>query len=426
MGGSPAIIDIRQARGGAGDASVLLQLDEAARSRQGHVLRAAAHRHDAASRRPCRSAGAASTQPRVEIDLSRAAIDNLLPGWIKPAGRPAKVSFNLHEERGQELRDFVLDSGPVQLRGQVQLSAEGALERAELSSLKLSPGDDLQAQVDRSGGALPGVALRGNVGDARPAHALPHQPWRAGSSGAKDARVAGHRPRPGGQHPDRAQRGGPHQRLAPRSACARATCASSSCPGRLRGAAVAAQLAVRERGAPTLNVQSQDAGATLRFLDIYKRMVGRRPRASRSHGRRAPGGQHDDRRLRAAGRAGAAPHHPGPAGRRRSRAATPASRRSTPRRSSFTALKVSFNRTATKLEFRDAAIWGPSVGFKLDGWIDFGRDRADIAGTFVPAYGARTTCSRRCRCSGRCSAAGRTRGCSRSPSASPASPARRR
>ena len=53
----------------------------------------------------------------------------------------------------------------------------------------------------------------------------------------------------------------------------------------------------------------------------------------------------------------------------------------------FTALKASFSRTATKLDFRDAAIFGPSVGFKLDGWIDYVRDRADIAGTFVPAYG---------------------------------------
>ena len=70
------------------------------------------------------------TQPRVEIDLSKAASYNLLPGWIKPAGRPARASFNLHEERGQELRDFVLDSGPVQLRGLVQLAAEGRLERA--------------------------------------------------------------------------------------------------------------------------------------------------------------------------------------------------------------------------------------------------------------------------------------------------------
>jgi hypothetical protein len=32
-------------------------------------------------------------------------------------------------------------------------------------------------------------------------------------------------------------------------------------------------------------------------------------------------------------------------------------------------------------------IWGPQVGFTVGGWIDYGRDRTDISGTFVPAYG---------------------------------------
>jgi hypothetical protein len=53
----------------------------------------------------------------------------------------------------------------------------------------------------------------------------------------------------------------------------------------------------------------------------------------------------------------------------------------------FTKLKAEFGRTNSRLEFRDAAIWGAQVGFKLSGWIDYGRDRADISGTFVPAYG---------------------------------------
>jgi hypothetical protein len=44
--------------------------------------------------------------------------------------------------------------------------------------------------------------------------------------------------------------------------------------GRFRSAAVSAQLARAERGPPSLTVQSRDAGATLRFLDIYRRMSG--------------------------------------------------------------------------------------------------------------------------------------------------------
>jgi hypothetical protein len=115
MAGSPAIIDIRQPRGGTGEASVLLQLDEAARARKGMSFGA-----QLAGITPLRVtlplAKGVKGQPRIEIDLSKAAIDNLLPGWIKPAGRPGKLSFVLNEEKGQELRELVLDSGPVHLR----------------------------------------------------------------------------------------------------------------------------------------------------------------------------------------------------------------------------------------------------------------------------------------------------------------------
>ncbi|MFL4990681.1 MAG: hypothetical protein ACJ8DV_05240, partial [Microvirga sp.] len=40
-----------------------------------------------------------------------------------------------------------------------------------------------------------------------------------------------------------------------------------------------------------------------------------------------------------------------------------------------------------RLDFKDAAIWGNQIGFTLGGFIDYARDRLDIAGTFVPAYG---------------------------------------
>ena len=53
----------------------------------------------------------------------------------------------------------------------------------------------------------------------------------------------------------------------------------------------------------------------------------------------------------------------------------------------FTKAKVDFTRTAGRIDFKDAAIWGRQVGFTLGGFIDYSRDRADIVGTFVPAYG---------------------------------------
>jgi hypothetical protein len=322
--------------------------------------------------------------PKVEIDLSRAAIDNLLPGWVKPAGRPGKLTFTLNEERGQELRDLVLDSGPVHLRGQVSLSAEGTLERADIAMLKLSPGDDLRAQVERSGGVLR-VGIRGNVGDARPLLRSFTSPGGGGRSGAK-AR----------ESPDvdldvnvNILTGHNEEALTNVSAkvgLRRGDLRQLQLSGRLRGATVAAQLSARDRGAPTLNVQSQDAGATLRFLDVYKRMAGGELSLQVSTG---DGPQAGSMTI------GSFALRDEPALRRIIPGGPQAQVASSDPRIpaidtaevAFTALKVSFSRTATKLDFRDAAIYGPSVGFKLDGWIDYGRDRADISGTFVPAYG---------------------------------------
>jgi hypothetical protein len=53
----------------------------------------------------------------------------------------------------------------------------------------------------------------------------------------------------------------------------------------------------------------------------------------------------------------------------------------------FTRARVDFTRTATRIDFKDAAIWGQQIGFTLGGYIDYARDRADISGTFVPAFG---------------------------------------
>ena len=53
----------------------------------------------------------------------------------------------------------------------------------------------------------------------------------------------------------------------------------------------------------------------------------------------------------------------------------------------FTKARFEFTRTAGRLDFKDGAIWGNQIGFTLGGFIDYARDRLDITGTFVPAYG---------------------------------------
>jgi hypothetical protein len=58
-----------------------------------------------------------------------------------------------------------------------------------------------------------------------------------------------------------------------------------------------------------------------------------------------------------------------------------------PTAAKFTKLQAGFVRTGGRLEIRDGLMYSPQIGTKLDGWLDFARNRVDMTGTFVPAYG---------------------------------------
>lgn len=52
----------------------------------------------------------------------------------------------------------------------------------------------------------------------------------------------------------------------------------------------------------------------------------------------------------------------------------------------FDKMSASFSRTAGRLELREAVVFNSHMGLTTQGFIDYGRDRVDLNGTFVPAY----------------------------------------
>lgn len=382
----PVSIDIRQPRNAPGEGVLAFTLDDAARARKGMGLG-----KDLTGPVPVRVAvplgKGAKSGIKVEADLSKAAVDNLVPGWVKPAGRPGKLSFlapnTSASNGGSELREFVLDSGSAQMRGTLLLSGEGHLDRAELSSFKLSPVDDMRVVVERSGNVYR-ASVRGAVADARPFIRSYTGPAGTGS-GSRDQREA--------RDVDldlavNILTGFNDEALTNTTLKASAKnrdLRQLQMNGRLRSAAVSAQLERYERGPPILTLQSQDAGATLRFVDIYRRMHGGsltlqvtmsdgpqrgivtaqsfvlrdEPALKRIASTQSQGGGEDVK--------------------------------SNPRfdvnEVEFAKLNAEFTRTNSELKFRDAAIYGMQVGFKLSGSVDYPRDRVDVSGTFVPAYG---------------------------------------
>ena len=273
LSGTPASIELRQSPAAPGELAVLLTLDEAARARRGLSL-GNQLTGPIALRIGVPLGVEGKGHPKVEVDFAKAAIDNLIPGWSKPAGRPGRMTFVLNEGSPADIRDLVVDSGTVQMRGTASFSPDGNLEKADITTLKFSQGDDARAQLERIGGVYK-VNVRGNVLDARPfLKSLTTAPAAApASSRDKEPReqkdvdldlavniVTGHN--------DEALTNG-SLKVSSRSRELRHLQLS----GRFRSAPVSAQLTRAARGS-VVTLQSDDAGATLRFADIYKRMVG--------------------------------------------------------------------------------------------------------------------------------------------------------
>jgi hypothetical protein len=388
IAGSPATVDVHRTREAGGEANVAFSLDDAARARRGlgfgqQLTGPVAVKASLPLGQPQQSG------IRIEADLTKATVDQLFPGWTKAAGKPGKLSLVLVEGTPTEIRDLQLDSGSVQIRGSATLSADGDLDKAELPVVKLSPGDDMRAQIDRSGNAFK-VTVRGNVGDARPF---------TKTIGSAPTTTSGR----GGQ-------GRPskdfdldlalniltgHNDEAITNAVIKASVRKDNIrqldlKGRLGSSNLMAQtLPMRASGGASILLQAEDAGALLRFLDVYRRMVGGELTIQMSAGDGPQNGTLTLRQFQLRNEPGLRRIIPTQS---QVIAGTDANGNVQATRIdlnevAFTKARMDFTRTSGRIDFQDAAIWGAQLGFTLSGFVDYARDRTDISGTFVPAYG---------------------------------------
>ena len=382
--GAPVTIDLKQAKPGApGEALVTLVLDETFRARKGlPVAPQLSGPIPARFSVPVGRPGSGKPPIRVEADLSKVGVDGLLPGWTKASGKSGKVAFTLVEtgSGATELRDIALDAGVTSARGNATLAADGSFDRAELSSLKLSAGDDMRVSVDRNGN-LYKVSVRGAVADARP---FLKDLTDSDGKPSKD-------PNPKEVEADVAVNiltgfngeamTGANLKMSTRGGDIR----SAQFRGKFGAAPFTASIAKGERGAPVLALDSADSGATLRFLDTYKRMYGGLLLLSLSLNDGPQNGvvQVRDFVLRdepalssIVSRAPSSADAVDARGRRIQQATDVA----------FDRMRANFNRNRSRLSFSDAAISNAGMGFTLSGWLDTTKERTQIDGTFVPMY----------------------------------------
>lgn len=384
IGGGPAGIDVQKNRQG-GQANVTFVLDENARAKRGlsfgpQLTGSVALKASVPLGRPD------ATGIMIEADLAKASINQLVPGWVKPAGKPGKLTFAMIDGADTEIRDLQLDSGSVQLRGTATLSKDGDLEKADLSTFKLSAGDDMRAQIDHAG-VVYKVTVRGNVGDARPfIKGFGSQPAARNGAAQKDSKdvdldlslniLTGFN--------DEAI-----TNAAIKASVRKDILRQLEMKGRLGATNVVGRTDGQGRNGSVIVIQAEDAGALLRFTDVYKRMAGGDLILHMATG---DGPQAGLMMLQSFSLVNE------PALRRiiptqtqiiagQDQAGNPQSIRVDVNEVSFARARVEFTRTAGRIDFKDAAIFGNQIGFTLGGFIDYAKDRMDISGTFVPAFG---------------------------------------
>lgn len=205
----------------------------------------------------------------VTADLARATLSVPWAGWSKGSGVPARASFTMTGNGNRvELSDFTLQGETFGAKGAISL-VNGSLSGMRLSSARLNRGDDFSVDV-KAAGRGHDVTIRGNRIDVRSLIKL--YVAGAGSAGGTgeggpvriDLEVAAMT----GFHGEALQnvrliysgKGGrtDHMEFSAVTGSGRQVTFTDG----------------RNEGTRTLAMRSTDAGALLRFLDIYERMEG--------------------------------------------------------------------------------------------------------------------------------------------------------
>jgi Protein of unknown function len=379
IGGTPATLDYRKARGD-NDAEVHLDgmLDETARNNFG------LDPWDSISGSiPIRLAGRVGTTAdrdgrfSVEADLTPAQIAGFMPGWVKPAGKPARATFTLTTQpQSIRIDDMVIEGAGGGVKGAVEMDGSGQLQSANFPSYGFADGDKASLKVDRGPDGTLRVVMRGEVYDGRG--------FVKAVTGGAAANAPGKNPTPDVDLDMKLGAVVGFNGEALRSVDLK----MSRRAGEIRSfglnakigrdATLTGELRARAGGRQVVALATNDGGALFRFTDVYSRMTGGQmviamdaPSATNPT---QQGGLtvrdfviHGEEQLeRAVAQNG-----------------TTAQRNDM----NFSSMRVDFTRTPGRVVLRDGVVRGPLLGATIDGLVDYTGDEVHLRGTLVPLYG---------------------------------------
>jgi hypothetical protein len=330
--------------------AVQLVLDDAARARFG--FDAGPGMTGPVGVRLCgRMTGDKDARISVDADLTQARIDNLMPGWVKPSGKPNRATFH-GRETGQDTRfeDVVIDGSGAVVKGNAEIDSSGDLIAANFPCSSPCPtATRTSLKADRSTDGTLRLSMRGEVYDGRnfvksvfggqSSDPKVKQKFQDMDVDVKLGAVAGHNGEAlRGLDLKMTRRAGQIRTFTFNSKIGRDTALS----GELRGAA---------RGRQVLYFETDDAGALFRFTDNYARMQGGQMWVAIDPP--TPDQQPQDGLLNI--RDFSIKGEPS-----LDRVVTGAS--TSPKGVEFSRMKVEFTRTQGKLAIREGLVRGPQVG----------------------------------------------------------------
>jgi uncharacterized protein DUF3971 len=373
INGQLAALDYRKPNEGDADIKLLATLDDASRARLGFDLGPAV-----SGAIPVKLIGkiGGDTRLGIDADLTALKLDNILPGWVKANGRSTHVTFNVVQKpQSTRLEDIVVDGGGSSIKGSLEIDQNGDLVNANFPTYAPSEGDKTSLRADRGPDGVLKVTMRGDVFDGRGFLKTAISGKEADSKNKtksidvdvdiKLGAVAGFF-------------GEALRSVDAKMSRRGGTLRSFSFASKLgRDTPVTADLRGRAQGREVIYLETNDAGAFLRFTDTYSKVVGGQLQLALDPPTAEPSakegllnvrdftvkGEASLDRLAAGGPAGA------------------------PNGISFSRLRAEFVRQNGQLTIREGVLKGLTIGGTIEGSIDYPGNQVRMSGTFVPIYG---------------------------------------
>jgi len=374
INGQPASLDYRKSAEGDADIKLQATLDDASRARLGLDLGPAVS--GALPLKLTGKVGGTDSRLGVEADLTALKLDNILPGWVKLPGKSSKAVFNVVQKpQSTRFEDISVEGGGVSIKGSLEVDPNGDLMNANFPTYSPSEGDKTNLKAERGPDGVLKVTMRGEVFDGR---GFLKSAFSGKEADAKNksknidfdldlklGAVAGYF--------GEALRS-VDCKVSRRSGAIR----SFALSGKLgRDTPLSGDLRGHAQGRDVVYIETNDAGAFLRFNDIYSKMIGGKLQLAMDPPTTEPSardglinifdftvkGEASLDRVAAGGPAGA------------------------PNGITFSRLRAEFTRQSGQWTIREGVVKGPTIGGTIEGSIDYIGNQVRMSGTFVPMYG---------------------------------------